>query len=61
MSWPSRHPTRLSRRSWTLPLRGDVKFADVDWYALPNMGRTRMKAQYYDPFDIDPQRTTWSW
>ncbi|GAB3888115.1 ketoacyl-ACP synthase III [Kibdelosporangium lantanae] len=38
-----------------------VKFADVDWYALPNMGRTRMKAQYYDPFDIDPQRTTWSW
>lgn len=38
-----------------------VKFADIDWFVLPNMGRTRMKAQYFDPFGIDPERTAWSW
>lgn len=41
--------------------RAGVKFADVDWYVLPNMGRTRMQAQYFGPFGIDPERTTWSW
>src|SRR5262249_30197864 len=38
-----------------------VKLSDVDWYVLPNMGRTRMRAQYFDPFGIDPQRSTWPW
>jgi 3-oxoacyl-[acyl-carrier-protein] synthase-3 len=38
-----------------------VKLTDVDWFVLPNMGRTRMQAQYYGPFEIDPARTTWSW
>ncbi|MBT2206898.1 MULTISPECIES: ketoacyl-ACP synthase III family protein [Actinomadura] len=41
--------------------QADVKLGDVDWYVLPNLGRTRMRAQYFDPFGIDPQRSTWSW
>ncbi|MEU9665935.1 ketoacyl-ACP synthase III family protein [Streptomyces bobili] len=41
--------------------QADVKFSDIDWYVLPNLGRTRMRAQYFDPFGIDPQRSTWSW
>jgi 3-oxoacyl-[acyl-carrier-protein] synthase-3 len=39
----------------------DLKLSDVDWYVLPSMGRTRMKAQFFEPFGIDPDRTTWSW
>jgi len=39
----------------------DVKFSDVDWYVLPNLGRTRMRAQFFDPFGIEPKRSTWSW
>ncbi|CAL9641803.1 ketoacyl-ACP synthase III family protein [Streptomyces sp. enrichment culture] len=41
--------------------QADVKFSEIDWYVLPNLGRTRMRAQYFDPFGIDPQRSTWSW
>ncbi|MFD9904174.1 ketoacyl-ACP synthase III family protein [Streptomyces sp. NPDC059063] len=41
--------------------QADVKFSDVDWFVLPNLGRTRMRAQYFDPFGIDPQQSTWSW
>ncbi|MEU0135853.1 ketoacyl-ACP synthase III family protein [Streptomyces sp. NPDC006296] len=39
----------------------DVKLGDIDRYVLPHLGRTRMRAQYFDPFGIDPQRSTWSW
>jgi 3-oxoacyl-[acyl-carrier-protein] synthase-3 len=39
----------------------DVKFSEIDWFVLPNMGRLRMRAQYFRPFGIDPERTTWSW
>jgi 3-oxoacyl-[acyl-carrier-protein] synthase III len=38
-----------------------VKFSEIDWFVLPNFGRTRMKAQFFSPFDIKPERTTWSW
>jgi 3-oxoacyl-[acyl-carrier-protein] synthase-3 len=38
-----------------------MTFTEIDWYVLPSMGRTRMKAHYFDPFGIDPERTTWSW
>lgn len=38
-----------------------VKFTDVDWFVLPHMGRMRMLAQYFRPFGIDPERTTWPW
>jgi 3-oxoacyl-[acyl-carrier-protein] synthase-3 len=41
--------------------QADVKFREIDWYLLPNLGRTRMRAQYFNPFGIEPQRTTWSW
>ncbi|MFJ2651558.1 ketoacyl-ACP synthase III family protein [Streptomyces sp. NPDC087420] len=41
--------------------QADVKFGDIDRYVLPNLGRTRMRAQYFDPFGIAPQRSTWSW
>ena len=40
--------------------QADVKFSDIDWYALPNLGRTRMRAQFFEPFGIEPQRTTWA-
>ena len=39
----------------------DVKFAEIDWYVLPNMGRSRMRAHYFAPFGIAPERTTWEW
>lgn len=38
-----------------------VAFADIDWFVLPNMGRTRMKAHFFGPFGIDPGRSTWEW
>jgi 3-oxoacyl-[acyl-carrier-protein] synthase-3 len=39
----------------------DVKFAEIDWYVLPNMGRSRMRAHFFTPFGIAPERTTWDW
>ncbi len=38
-----------------------VKLTEIDWFVLPNMGRTRMQAQFFRPFGIDPERTTWAW
>jgi 3-oxoacyl-[acyl-carrier-protein] synthase-3 len=38
-----------------------VRFADLDWFVLPNLGRTRMRAQFFNPFGISPERSTWSW
>jgi 3-oxoacyl-[acyl-carrier-protein] synthase-3 len=38
-----------------------VKFRDIDHFVLPNMGLTRMRAQFFEPFGIDPDRTLWSW
>ncbi|MFC4910145.1 ketoacyl-ACP synthase III family protein [Actinomadura gamaensis] len=35
-----------------------VALSDIDWFVLPNMGRSRLKAHFYDPFGIDPDRTT---
>jgi 3-oxoacyl-[acyl-carrier-protein] synthase-3 len=40
---------------------GDVKLSDIDWFVLPSLGRSRIKAHFLDPFGIDPDRTTWSW
>lgn len=34
---------------------------DMDWIVLPNLGRGRLNAHFFDPFGIDPNRTTWSW
>ncbi|MCO6008423.1 ketoacyl-ACP synthase III family protein [Actinoallomurus purpureus] len=38
-----------------------VAFSRIDWFVLPNMGRTRMKTHFFEPFGIDPDRTTWAW
>ncbi len=40
---------------------GDAKLSDIDWFVLPSLGRSRIKAHFLDPFGIDPERTTWSW
>jgi len=40
---------------------GDAKLSDIDWFVLPSLGRGRIKAHFLDPFDIDPERTTWPW
>ncbi len=38
-----------------------VKAEDVSWFVLPNLGRAKMDAQFFDPLDIDPDRSTWDW
>ncbi|WP_432117691.1 ketoacyl-ACP synthase III family protein [Streptomyces sp. bgisy032] len=38
-----------------------AKASDVDWFVLPNLGRPKMDAQFFQVLDIDPERTTWSW
>ena len=38
-----------------------VKLSEIDWFVLPNMGRMRMRAYFFEPFKIDPERTTWDW
>ncbi|WP_181193152.1 ketoacyl-ACP synthase III family protein [Prauserella shujinwangii] len=35
--------------------------AGMDWIVLPNLGKGRLKAHFFDPLAIDPERTTWSW
>jgi len=41
--------------------QADVKLSDVDWYLLPNLGRTRMRSQFFEPFGIEPKRSMWAW
>ncbi len=38
-----------------------LKIADVSRFVLPNLGRARMRAHFFDKFEIDPDRTTWDW
>ncbi|WBB81517.1 ketoacyl-ACP synthase III family protein [Micromonospora sp. WMMD882] len=38
-----------------------TKLDDVDWFVLPNLGRGRLNAHFFQKFAIDPDRTTWSW
>lgn len=38
-----------------------TKASDVAWFVLPNLGRPKMDAQFFQVLDIDPERTTWSW
>lgn len=38
-----------------------VAFSEIDLFVLPNLGRTRMRAHYFEPFGIDPDRTTCAW
>ncbi|MDN3295382.1 ketoacyl-ACP synthase III family protein [Streptomyces ficellus] len=36
-----------------------MELADAEWVVLPHFGRRRLQSIYYQPFGIDPQRTTW--
>ncbi|MFC8870499.1 ketoacyl-ACP synthase III family protein [Streptomyces sp. NPDC057148] len=38
-----------------------AKPSDVAWFVLPNLGRPKMDAQFFQVLDIEPERTTWSW
>ncbi len=38
-----------------------VTAADLDWFALPHLGRPRLEAHFLGPLGIDVRRTTWSW
>ncbi|MFF1902838.1 ketoacyl-ACP synthase III family protein [Kitasatospora sp. NPDC058218] len=38
-----------------------VEHSDVRWFVLPNLGRPKMTFQFFEPLNIDPARTTWSW
>jgi 3-oxoacyl-[acyl-carrier-protein] synthase-3 len=39
----------------------DAKLSDIDWFVLPSLGGSRIKAHFLDPFGLDPERTTWPW
>ncbi|MER0443347.1 ketoacyl-ACP synthase III family protein [Streptomyces sp. Edi4] len=36
-----------------------MELGDAQWVVLPHFGGRRLKAIYYQPFGIDPARTTW--
>ncbi|MEU7061146.1 ketoacyl-ACP synthase III family protein [Streptomyces sp. NPDC046197] len=36
-----------------------LELAEADWVLLPHFGRRRLKSIYYEPFGIDPARTSW--
>ncbi|MFD5427843.1 ketoacyl-ACP synthase III family protein [Streptomyces sp. NPDC127084] len=38
-----------------------MELADARWVILPHFGRRRLQSIYYQPFGIDPERTTWDW
>lgn len=38
-----------------------LKLDDLSRFVLPNLGRARMKAHFFDRFGIAPQATTWEW
>ncbi|NUW39647.1 ketoacyl-ACP synthase III family protein [Nonomuraea rhodomycinica] len=38
-----------------------VALEDVKGFALPHMGLRRLRAGFFGPYGIDPERTTWPW
>jgi 3-oxoacyl-[acyl-carrier-protein] synthase-3 len=38
-----------------------VRRSDIEWFVLPNLGYGKLKAQFYDPLEIPPERTAWHW
>lgn len=38
-----------------------MELADADWVILPHFGQRRLTSLYYQPYGIDPARTTWEW
>ncbi|WUH98281.1 ketoacyl-ACP synthase III family protein [Spirillospora sp. NBC_00431] len=39
----------------------ELELADVTAIALPHLGYRRLRAAYFSPFGLDPERTTWPW
>jgi 3-oxoacyl-[acyl-carrier-protein] synthase-3 len=39
----------------------EVDLADIDWFVLPNLGRSRLNEHFLHKFPIEPERTTWAW
>ncbi|WP_329564300.1 ketoacyl-ACP synthase III family protein [Kitasatospora sp. NBC_01266] len=39
----------------------ETELAGIDWFVLPHLGRRRLEATYFQPFGIDPARSTWQW
>ncbi|MDH6120750.1 3-oxoacyl-[acyl-carrier-protein] synthase-3 [Kitasatospora sp. GAS204A] len=39
----------------------ETELAEIDWFVLPHLGRRRLTATFFDPFGIDPSRSTWQW
>lgn len=37
----------------------DTALADIAWAVLPHLGARRLRADYWEPFGLDPARTTW--
>lgn len=37
------------------------KAVDITWIVPPNLGYPKMDHQFFQPLDIAPERTTWSW
>ena len=42
-------------------VQADTEISEIDWFVLPHLGRRRLSATYFVPFDIDPRRSTWAW
>jgi 3-oxoacyl-[acyl-carrier-protein] synthase-3 len=39
----------------------DAELDGIDWFVLPHLGRRRLDAAFFQPFGIDPERSTWGW
>ncbi len=38
-----------------------VEADDVAWFVLPNFGFSKMQLQFFQPLDVEPERTTYEW
>lgn len=41
--------------------KAGISLEDIDRFVLPHLGLRRLQAAYFQPFGIDPERTTWPW
>lgn len=39
----------------------ELELAEAEWVVLPHFGRRRLEVNYWNPYEIDPARTTWEW
>ncbi|WP_020673766.1 ketoacyl-ACP synthase III family protein [Amycolatopsis nigrescens] len=38
-----------------------LELGEIDWFVLPNLGKPRLDEQFLRKFEVDLDRTTWSW